>query len=279
MGAGGCAKSTMVKSGIKSFGPTAIDLLLQNILDTGSAELLKEGMPGQVVLVTGLTEMNPNSREALEQCCMLYVSYGMFIEDQNPKFATELYTIGKSYGIRALSTNEGFRKGLENGKKIPELVGALGKDYVPALCWAGLSTGLQIMHQMDDPMALMIMPDAVALMNRSVALDPDYFYGVGKSFLGAYYALVPAFLGLGGGPDVSAKTFEEARKITDGKFLMVDVFEARYLCTYTDDRKHFEELLNGVLKADSAALKGGRVLNELAKMKARYFLSVADSLF
>jgi len=257
-----------------------VDDLLNKLLDTSNAQVLAEGLPGNVVLITGLAEMSPKDRNMLTKCCLAYAAWGMMIEDNDPKFATQLYTIAKSYGMRALKTNPKFAKAFAQGKKIPELAPLFtSKDWADTLAWTALATGLEIMHQMDNPMALMGLPDSIALISQSVKLNPTYFFGVGKAFLAAYYALLPSFLGLGGGPDVSAATFQEARDVTGGKFLIVDVFEARYLCTYTDNQARFDELMNKVLNADSAALKGGQAMNEVAKMKARYFLSIKDTLF
>ncbi|MEW5735291.1 MAG: TRAP transporter TatT component family protein [Thermodesulfobacteriota bacterium] len=273
----GCGKAAK-KIAIGSFGGPVVLDLLNTLLDSPNARLLKEAMPSNILLVTAAAEMG-QSRELYEVCAFLYTSYGMMIEDDDAIYAIQLYNIGKKYGIRGLCTNPAFAKGWDEGKKIPELVGNLDQRYVMGLTWTGLATGLIIIHQMDDPMALMGLPDAVSLVKRSVELNQNYFFGVGKAFLGAYYALMPAFLGLGGGPEASAEMFDEARAITDGKFLMVDVFQARYLSTYIDDRPGFEKLLNHVLEANSADLKGGEALNDLAKIKARYFLSIEDELF
>ncbi len=273
----GCATSQMI--GVNTVGSPMVNDLIGKLLDTQSANLLMDGMAGNLLMVTGVTEMSPHNRLGLQQCAMLYASYGMMVEDDNVKYAMELYAIGKDYGMRALSTDREFRIGLEEGKKLPELVALLDARFAPTLCWTGLNIGLTIIHQMDDPMALMGLPDAVALVRRSVELDPNYFYGVGKAFLGAYYALVPEFLGLGGGPDASAAMFEEARKITGGKFLMVDVFEARYLATYVDDEAKFDRLMNNVLTTPNEVLENGRAMNDLAKVKARTYMAMKSQLF
>ncbi len=258
-------------------GPVVLDIV-NVLLDSPNARLLQEAMPGNIALITATTEMAP-TRDLCQVCCFLYTSYGMMVEDKDEAYAKDLYAIAKDYGQKALCMDPDFAKGIAEGKKIPELTPGLDKRYAPSLAWYGLATGLLIIHNMDDPMALMGLPDAVALVNRSVELDDKYFFGVGKAFLGAYYALMPEFLGLGGGPAASAEMFNKARAVTDGKFLLVDVFEARYLKTYVDDKEGFEALLKKVLETDSSALKGGRALNEIAKTKARYFLSIEDQLF
>ena len=97
--------------------------------------------------------------------------------------------------------------------------------------------------------------------------------------MASYYAMVPEHLGLGGGPQNSKAMFEEARAVADGKFLLVDLFEARFLAASTDDKELFEKRLEHVLSADSKSLAGGRLLNQLAKMKAKIYKRNQDQFF
>ncbi|MBI9076204.1 MAG: hypothetical protein JEZ02_12400 [Desulfatibacillum sp.] len=274
----GCIK-TAVRTGVHLSAVPVMDMMMASLLDSPSSALLKDGMASNVLLVTALAEMDPANQGLLSKTCFLYTAYGMMVEDQDPAYAVELYTIAKGYGMRSLQCDKAFAKGMAEGRKIPELTGALGEKYMETLCWTGLAYGLYLMQNMDDPMALMDMPDCVAMVQRSMDLDDTYMFGVGKAFMGGYYAMLPEFLGLGGGPDASKAMFEEARKVSDGKFLMVDVFEARFLSTYVDDQDRFDLLLNRVIEADSSALSGGEGLNDLAKVKAEYFLSIKDTLF
>ncbi len=274
----GCIKQA-VKTGVGVGAVPVMDMMMESLLDSPCAPLLMDGMASNVLLVTGLAEMSPHNQALLSKTCFLYTAYGMMVEDLQPEYAAELYSIAKDYGMRSLRTDKKFARGLDEGKKIPELVGVLGKKYLEATCWTGLAYGLFLMQNMDDPMALMDMPDCVALVQRSMELDDTYMFGVGKAFMGGYYAMLPEFLGLGGGPDASAAMFEEARKVTDGKFLMVDVFEARFLSTYVDDQERFDMLLNKVMEADPRILPGGAGLNDMAKVKAKHFMSIKSELF
>jgi len=253
--------------------------MVDKITDTKSARLVKDGLAGQVLSVTAITEISPNNPSLLKECAFLYCVYGLFIEDEDPEYAKELYSIGKEYGLRALKQDSKFKEGFEGGKKISELVDNLDKEYVEALCWTGLNGGLWLILNLDDPAVLMEMADIIAIVNRSSALDETYFYGAGKIFTGAYYALVPSFLDPGGGPENSSKMFQEARSISDGKFLLADLFEARFLATAINDQALFEKRLRAVLSADSGGLKGAYLINELSKMKAKYYLEHRDDLF
>jgi len=270
----GCARV-----GVNMIGAPMVSSMVDKITDTRSARLVKDGLAGQVLLVTAITEMSPNNLHLLKESALLYGTYGLFVEDEDPEYAKELYSIGKEYGLRALEQDSKFKEGLEGGKKISELVGNLGKKYAEALCWTGLNGGLWLILNLDDPAVLMEMADVIAVVKRSIALDETYFYGVSKIFMGAYYALVPSFLDPEGGPENSRKMFQEARSISGGKFLLVDLFEARFLATTMNDRDLFKKRLKDVLSADSGRLKGAYLINELSKMKAEYYLRHQDDFF
>ena len=277
----GCAKISKMTTtmGINMGIAPAIPLMVDKLKDTKSGRLAEKGFAGQLLMVTGFVELSPYNENLLNEAAFLYCSYGIFMEDSEPEFAKELYEIGKDYGLRALKLNKSFRKGLERGEKICNLVKHIEKDQVPALVWTGLNSGLWIVLNMDDPAALMGMADTIALIKRSLELDPNFYYGAGKMFLGAYYAMIPEYLGLGGGPENSKKMFKEARAVENGKFLLVDVLQARYLSTATEDEDGYDALLEAVINADPGELKGVRLINELSKRKARYYLDNKSNFF
>lgn len=256
-----------------------IDKLIDNAANAGSPRVIREGIAANTLLVTAFSEISPTNNLLLEKSTYLFCAYGLMVEDTEPEFASELYSLGKEYGLRALKQKRCFRKGLENGKHIPELTACMGNSYKSALLWAGMANGLWIFRNMDDSAALIEIADAVALVERSVELDEDYFFGIGKLFLGAYYALIPDFFGTGGGPEASAKMFAEARAASGGKLLLVDVFEARFLDTQLKNREEYVRKLESVLAADPDILPEYRSFTAIAKQKARFFLDHMDEFF
>jgi hypothetical protein len=203
----------------------------------------------------------------------------MMVEDTDPAFASELYAIGKEYGLRALKQNTKFKKGLQDGKHIPDLVQYLGKRDLDAMAWTGVNTGLWIFMNMEDSASLIEIADAVALVQRSLEIDENYYFGLGKVFIGAYYALIPDFFGTGGGPEASAKMFAEARAISNGRLLLVDVFEARFLDTQLKNREEYIRKLEHVLAADDGILQGFESFTKIAKLKARHYLDHMNEYF
>jgi len=270
----GCARV-----GVKEAGPPTPSKQEDKTTETGDARLLKDEFAAQISTLSAKVEKSPNNPQLLRESAQLYLTYGFLIEDVDPAQAKELYIKGREYGLRALKQDNRCREGLESGRRISELVGDLGEEYKEALCWTGLNGGLWLFLNMNDPSILSEMGDVISVVKRSIELDETYFYGIGKVFMGAYYALVPAFLESAAGPENSAKMFQEARSVSDGKFLLVDLFEARFLATKINDQELFQKRLKAVLSADAKALKDASLINRLSKMKADYYLKHQGDYF
>ncbi len=264
--------------GVNMGGPV-LSKMIDRIGDFKNLQLVKEGIAGDLVMATAITELSPNNIRLLKECSYMYFTQGMIVEDRDVNYAKEMYLTGKSYAMRALMQNRAFNKGIENGKPVHTLVRHLGKKYAPALCWASLNSGMWVLQSLDDPAAFMEMADIVAMAKRSSELDPDYFHGVAKAFLGCYYAMVPKALDPDCGPENSARMFREAKQIDNGAMLLYDLFEARFLLASINDEEGFEKRLKKILSTDSGVLKGGYLFNELAKEKARYYLTTKHMFF
>ncbi|MBW1643445.1 MAG: hypothetical protein JRJ76_11455, partial [Deltaproteobacteria bacterium] len=121
--------SGCVRMGVNILGAPMVSHMVKNISHTGNVRLVKEGLAGQVLLATSITEMSPDNIDLLTETSFLYCAYGLFIEDEDPEYAKELYSLGKEYGIRALKQDHRFKKGLESGDKISNLANSLSSKY------------------------------------------------------------------------------------------------------------------------------------------------------
>lgn len=251
---------------------TSVDDLVDNLLKTKNGTLVKEGLPGALLIVTGLTEMAPTNYKLLSTTSMLYAAYGLFVEDDNPDYAISLYKVGTEYGMRAMKVNNSkFRKAMEDGVPVPDAAKYLTKDDLKALTWYGVNLSKRVTLQLATPDEILDIPDAVATAKRSIELDPKYAWGANWIILGIFYAVVPAMGGLGSGPEPSREAFANGNKAEQGEFGIVDVMVARYLCPLVKDREWYDELNNRVMEMDPCKLGGGLcILNELAKQKAKW---------
>ena len=264
-----CSCCTKIALNIAS---SSVHDFVEKVADIPDAELLGKALGTSACLITGMTELVPDNLNLLTETSFLYMAYGLFEEDTNPDFAVRMFVNGKNYGMRALKTNRRFREGLKKGKKVSELVKYLGKKYLPALTWTGFNTGYGIIYKMDDPLTLITdMPITLALTKRSMELDENFFYGACKVFYGALYSIIPDIAGFEGGHVKALKMFESAKKVSDGKFLLVGLFKARYYAPCINDPVLFRKILNDLIVAD-VKLPNFNAINNLVKIKARYSL-------
>jgi hypothetical protein len=273
LGVSGCTatRHAIQKTAIP-LADTTVDDIVDKLLRSKNGAFVKDGLPGTLLLVTGLVDLAPTDYDLLATASLLYSAYGLFVEDENPDYAISLYEIGTDYGMRAMKINNSeFRKALEAGTRVPDAVKFLTKDDLKAMTWYGISLSKRVTLQLAEPDKILDIQDAVATAKRSTELDPTYAWGNNWNILGIFYAIVPAMGGLGSGPEASRQAFANGNKAEKGENGIIDVFVARYLCPLIKDGDWYDELNKRVIEMDPCKLGGGLcILNELAKQKAKF---------
>ena len=84
---------------------------------------------------------------------------------------------------------------------------------------------------------------------------------------------------LGGNPEKAKGHFEEAAKITRGRFLMAYALEAQFLAPQTMDRALFDEMIGKVNEGSVDALPEQRLANALAKERVKFLKENEASYF
>jgi hypothetical protein len=269
----GCAatRHTVQKTVIPMLD-TSVDDLVDKLLRQKNGAFVKEGLPGALLVVTGLTEMAPTNYKLLATTSFLYAAYGLFVEDENNDYAISLYKVGTDYGLRAMKVNNSrFRKAVESGTPVYEAVKFLTKDDLKALTWYAVNLAKRCTLQLATPEEITDVQDGIAAAKRGNELDPKYFWGANWAVLGVFYAIMPLYGDLGGGQEASWNAFVNGNKAENGEFGLMDVMAARYLGPLLRDREWYDRLNNRVIEMDPCKLGGGLcVVNELAKQKARY---------
>jgi hypothetical protein len=259
---------------------TTVDDIVDNLLRTKNAAFVEDGLPGALLLITGLVELDPADYDLLSTTSFLYCAYGLFAEDDDPDYAVSLYRVGAEYGLRAMKVNNSkFRKALESGMTIADAAKYHQKNDLKGMTWYLANVGKRCTLQLDSIEETLDLKDAVATARRSIELDTNYAWGIGHILMGIFHSIIPPYLALGGGPDGSEGTgsdaakeeFALANRAMDGKSGLTDVFQARYLAPLLKDREMFDQLLTRVIEMDSCEIEGGFcILNELAKKKAKW---------
>ena len=100
LGVSGCtATRHTVQKAVVPMLDTPVDDLVDKLLRTENGAFIKDGLPGALLIVTGLTEMAPTNYRLLTTTSFLYAAYGLFVEDDNPDYAISLYKVGTEYGM------------------------------------------------------------------------------------------------------------------------------------------------------------------------------------
>lgn len=274
----GCGIPFIQRRGINLVAP-ALPNMMDSAMKLKSGQLAKEGLPGVIILVSALAEMSPNNYTLLHTAAMAYMFQGLLVEDEDPEYASGLYSIAKDYGMRALKRNPKFRRASEEKgiggllKVIPDL----SKRYVPAMCWTAMPWALYIFLNLDDPTIFIDLPLVLAMIDRVYELDKTYFFGVPHIVYMVYYAFMPTFMS--GGPEKVEKEFKACLEVTDGEFLLPYVLYAEYYTVKYERKDLFEEALDVVLKAPPPKKTELNLVNDIAKMMARRLLEQKEELF
>jgi hypothetical protein len=274
---------------VLKLGSAAIDM-------EGDAVLAREAAPASLKTVETFAVITPENPYLLEVLANGFSQYTFgFLEDdleamgsQESEARTKLvdrctYLYERSYGYAvrlAKLSDKKFEESLKGDTRTLEAElqrGFGGVEDAPGLYWAGLSLGSAINLHRDDMNRVADLPKAIALLERSHFLDPNYFHHGAALTLAVVYSSQGK--AMGGDPDKAKKLFEEAIGGTDGKFLMAKVLFARFYATVTQDRPLFEKTLKEVLDAPIDIWPEQRLANTLAKRRAARYLAQAEDLF
>lgn len=249
---------------------------MQEERDAGLAE---KAIPASLKMLEGLSKEDPKNVWILQKLAEGFCGYAFsFLEDSEPDRASGLYLRGKDYAFRSLKIQSNGKTW--NGLSLDEWFNRLAEvtpSQQPALFWAGQCWGSWLSLNLDSVEAFSSLPRIDALMNRALVLDPNFHYAGPHLFLGAYYGGRSRMLG--GNPDKARNHFEQALKITDGKYLLVSFLYAKTYAVQNQDRNLFKAQLKKVLEASVDVLPEQRLANQIAKRKATILLGEIDELF
>lgn len=258
-----------------------VDYGLGSVFEESDLDFAEKAIPGNMVLLEALYRAKEKDDEHLAYLLTQgYTGYTLgFVEDVDPERAKLLYTRARNYGLRALSLkNEYFQKALdEDAAALKSSLKRFSKKDVPLIFWTANAWGNLVNVSIADPAVLVDLPKVNAMMEFVLQHDESYFYGSAHLYFATILATVPK--NLGGKPDSARYHFERCFELSRNKFLLPFVYMAKSYCVQVQDRELFIKLLTTVEETSLEALPEQRLVNAIAKRKAKKLSERVDDLF
>lgn len=259
---------------------STFDGLSAAIASQPDVKMVENALPAYLLLMDGLLVSAPDDPALLRTAARSYSSYASaFVPEAEPERLVLLYGQAREYSLRLLDqTRPKIAAALRGpSREFDAILPAIGKDDVPDVFLAGTCLAGWITSNNDSMAAVAEQPKLVALMGRMLELDEGYFYGGPHLFFGIYHGVKPK--ALGGKPEKSLAHFERALEFSGEQFLMTRVLYAQYYARQIFDQELYETLLNQVLEAPVENWPESRLMNEVARVKARTLLELTEEYF
>jgi hypothetical protein len=208
-----------------------------------------------------------------------YTGYTLgFVEDIDQERAKVLYTRARNYGLSVLKKNKNVAAALEqDAPTFKKSLEAFGKDDVPLIFWTANAWGNLINVSISDPDVVGDLPKVNAMMEFVLKYDEGYFYGGAHLYFGTILATIPK--NLGGKPNEAKKHFDRCLELGNSKLLLPYVYMAKSYCVQVQDKELFLKSLQIVEGASIDILPEQRLVNAIAKRKAKKLAEKVDDLF
>lgn len=281
LGSTGCIKAMLINGQIE--GTRQGSVAFDRFADFEAAEY---AAANALVQFEGMLELSPGNEDALFMLTKAYTGYAFgFIEDHmeqaedrgdragaayHKQRARTAYKNAIAHGLVLLGAAD---KGFEAGKSNEATLDAWLKQHyqdaedAPNLFWTGYAWASLTNISKDDAEAVASLYVGVALVRRSVELDPSYNAHSGQIILGGYHARTAS-----AELDEAQRLFEEALTATGRKFLLAQFTYANTLACARADAATYDKLLREVIAAEDPD-PSQRLSNMVAKRRAQRWLA------
>ncbi len=254
-------------------------------------QFMGRALPAAILQAEGVLRIRPDDERLLLQIVRGNVAYGFGwperfaeraeaegdLEESERQLARarwyyrRAFELGRYWvSLHETGWNEALAKGPEAFAKW--LARFDEPEQAPMLLWTGYAWAAWIDVSRDDMEAVADLPAALALVRRSVRLDPGLEYAAGLTLLAAAKAEA-----LAADLDAAEATFREALERSGGRSLMVHYQYARTVAVKRQDRRLFLRLVRDALQApDTPSI---RLQNAIARARLLALYAQRDELF
>ena len=207
------------------------------------------------------------------------------VEDQQPARATEqrgralrLYLRGRDYGLDGMRiahhVDAAQLRGSDEDRA--RALAQFRKDEVPLLYWTLVPWAAAISLDKGNLDLVGDVPVIAAMLDRALALDPDYARGALDEFSLAFDSARPG----GTTPAAQKQHFERAVALQKGVKISALVSYAENVLGPAQDKQGFEKLLHETLAfdTDKKEARDFRLANLIAQRRARYLIAHESDL-
>jgi tetratricopeptide (TPR) repeat protein len=262
-------------------------------------ELASKAMPGTLKTIEGFWVVTPNNPTLTGMLTEGYCQYGTgFVEDEEEvaaaaknyervaeldEHATKVFIRCMNYALKTLG--KAYQEDLFGSEEqVTARLAKAGKGQRTPLMWAAVGLASAINHNKDRVEMVGLLETAKAMLRRVIEIDEKYGEPRDKVHAALpHIALGMALTGLsqalGGDPDAAEKEFQKAIELTDKKFLLAYVLEARWVQFRKNDKKAFHDTLVKVLETAPSIWPEQRLANEIAQRRARRYLKQEQEIF
>jgi len=255
-------------------------------------DVARAAVPSQLKTVEGLLVSAPDDRTLLEMAARGSMEYAFgFLEDDIETLAAAnkadapqrrvavaravaMYERAFAHAMRLLQTYDAsIRAALDRGGAAwADAVARLPDVALPGLTFGGMALASAVNLGRTDPARLADLPKARAMLERSYAIDPRFYFGGAAMSLGIVCSEL-------GERERAARYFKDAIDASGGGYLLPRVMMARTLLVEEGERGKFKTTLEAALHVPRDAYPRERLANEIARRRAARYLAGIDGMF
>ncbi len=251
------------------------DRLSAAILNSSDIETVKEAIPAYLVLIDGFLVDGEGDPSLYLAASQLNGAFTALVEEERAQI---LATKAFDYAQRGACLKQRELCGLGQlpFKSFETRVDGLSAQaidpaYQLAVAWTGY-----IQANSGDMRAIGQLGRVKYLLERVLALDPEWAEGSAQLYMGGLETILPA--SMGGKPEKGRMHFERAIEYSDGRFLMAKVIYAEQYAKLVFDKELHDRLLTEVVNADPVAMDL-TLINRVAQRRAAVLLAESDEYF
>jgi predicted anti-sigma-YlaC factor YlaD len=252
-------------------------------------ELIRDSLPFALKTMESLLASEPDHVGLLTGLASGFTTYGYAFIQQTADMAQERslaeakrgwdrarkhYQRAQAYALRGLEVRHpGFTSTFkaDAARAVKQLTAA----DVELTYWTAASLGALIGISKDRPEFIAEWPSAGVLMQRALALSPDWNRGAIHELLISFESRSEI---MGGSLQRAQQHFERALALQQGLKAAPYVSWAENYCVARQDRTCFDEMLGRALAIDLDQSPGDRLANVIMKRRAEWLKSRAEDL-